>query len=513
MFPTTTDAPRPALGRPLLDRLRAARGAGGGSLVLLAALAGTAALNYGLGLALAWLLPTEQFGAVGILLNLLLLATSVLAAGFPWALAREVARADDAAATAPVLRVALIGNVALGLVLGAGFAGVQLTTGAILPGVGPVPTLLAAATIVVLALVAVLVGALQGARRFDGVGAARVAEIVVKVVLALVVVGLLGSVVDGVVGVAAALLVAACVSAVVAFLALADRLPRGARRTGRPTSGMGAFAAAVPMAVSTTAFGLMGTLDVLALGALGRGAGVTLAVVGVYQAGAVLARAPFFVGSALSDAVFPFIAGAPTLAAAHARLVSALRWVPLVLVPCQLVLLVTPGPVLDVVLPGAYTDAAGVVRVLTLGTTGLLLADMLLKALFARGMATAVAARVPVAVALQVAALVVLVPRVGALGAAWSFAVGTWSTVALLGALYLARFRPPAPARGPVVRWTGAVAVLAGALAVAGTLPTPAALAVVVGALGAYVVLALSLGLVPAEVTALLRRIPTEVTR
>ncbi|NMO90668.1 oligosaccharide flippase family protein [Actinomycetospora sp. TBRC 11914] len=503
MVPTTTARV------PSLARLRAERGAGGGSLVLLAALATTAAMNYGLGLALAWLLPTEQFGAVGVLLNLLLLATSVLAAGFPWALAREVARRTDPADTAGVLRAALRGNLALGLVLGGGFAGVQLTTGAILPGVGPLPTLLAAATIVVLAVVAVLLGALQGARRFDGVGAARVGEIVTKVVLALVVVGLFGSLVDGVVGVSAALLVAACVSALVALLALADRLPRRADRV-RTTAGAG-FAAAVPMAVSTTGFGLMGTLDVLALGALGRGAGVTLAVVGVYQAGAVLARAPFFVGSALSDAAFPFIAGAPTLAAAHARLLAALRWVPLVLVPVQLVLVVAPGPVLDVVLPGAYAGAATVVRVLSLGTTGLLLADMLLKALFARGMAAAVAARVPVAVAAQVAALVVGVPRVGALGAAWAFAVGTWAAVALLGALYVARFRPPRPALAPALRWTGAVAVLVAALAVAASLPTPAALAVVVGALAAYALLLFCLGLVPAEVTALLRR--PEVTR
>ena len=500
------------LERPTVLRLRAERGAGGGSIVLLAAIALTAAMNYGLGLALAWLLPTEEFGAVGILLNLLMLATSVLAAGFPWALAREVARTSDVASTGPVLRVALLGNVGLGLVLGAGFAAIQLTTGAILPGVGAVPTLLAAATIVVLALVAVLVGALQGARRFDAVGATRVSEIVVKVVLALAVVGLLGY---GVGGVAAALLAAACASALVALLALADRLPGRRTTAGRSSSGAGgAFAAAIPMAVSTTGFGLMGTLDVLALGALGRGAGVTLAVVGVYQAGAVLARAPFFVGSALSDAVFPFVAGAPTLAAAHERVVSAMRWVPLVLVPCQLVLFIAPGPVLDVVLPGAYAGAAGAIRVLTLGTTGLLLADMLLKALFARGMAPAVAVRVPVAVAAQVAGLLVLVPRFGALGAAWSFTIGTWATVALLGGVYLTRFRPGAPALGPALRWVAAVAVLAAGLTLAAGLPTLPALAVIAGALAAYAVLAVLLRLLPAEVAGRLRRprpIPTEV--
>ncbi|WP_433803609.1 oligosaccharide flippase family protein [Actinomycetospora sp. CA-084318] len=473
--------------------LRTQRGAGGGSVVLLGAVATTAALNYGLGLALAWLLPTEGFGAVGVLLNLLLLATSVLAAGFPWALARATARGAETGPDPAAVRAALVGNVVLGIVLAGAFAAVQLTTGVVLPGVGPVPTLLAAATIVVLAVVAVLVGALQGARRFDAVGATRVAEIVVKVLAALGAVGVAGY---GVGGVAAALLAGAVAAALVAAVAGADRL----RRPARPGSGRrpGVVAAAVPMAVSTTGFGLLGTLDVLALGV----AGVPLAVVGVYQAAAVLARAPFFVGSALSDAAFPFIAAAPTAAAARRALLGALRWVPLVLVPGQLVLLVAPGPVLDVVLPGAYAAAAGPVRVLTLGTTGLLLADMLLKALFARGHAATVARRVPVAVAAQAAALLLLVPAHGALGAAGAFAVGTWTTVVLLGAAVLRELRPTLRTPG-AARWSGAVAVLVVVLLLAAGLPTPAALAVVGAGLLAYALFVLPL---------LLAR-PTEVTR
>ncbi|MCD2188193.1 oligosaccharide flippase family protein [Actinomycetospora soli] len=501
---TTTTTTTTTTTPTALRLLRTERGAGGGSVVLLGAVAATAALNYGLGLALAWLLPTEGFGAVGVLLNLLLLATSVLAAGFPWALARATARGADTGPDPAAVRAALTGNVVLGTVLAGAFAAVQLTTGVVLPGVGPVPTLLAAATIVVLAVVAVLVGALQGARRFDAVGATRVTEIVVKVLAALGAVGLAGY---GVGGVAAALLAAAVAAALVATVAGADRLRRPAGYAS-PRRRPGVVAAAVPMAVSTTGFGLLGTLDVLALGA----AGVPLAVVGVYQAAAVLARAPFFVGSALSDAAFPFIAAAPSAAAARSALLGALRWVPLVLVPAQLVLLVAPGPVLGVVLPGAYAAAAGPVRVLTLGTTGLLLADMLLKALFARGHAVAVARRVPVAVAAQVAALLLLVPAHGALGAAWAFTVGTWSTVALLGAVGVRELRPTVPTAGSA-RWGGAVAVLVVVLLLAAGLPTPAALAVVVAGLLAYALLVLPLLLArPTRPTSSPTR-PTEVTR
>src|SRR4051812_8320021 len=170
--------------------LRGHQSAAAGTAVLMGAIALAAPLNYGFGLALAWLLPASEFGVVSVLLTVLLLATSVLAAGFPWALARTVARAESGpdgdlgpASIGPAFRAALVGNVGFGMALAGGFAGVQLTTGAILPGVGAELTLLIAATIVLLALGQVLVGALQGARRFTAVSLARVLEVVAKVVL------------------------------------------------------------------------------------------------------------------------------------------------------------------------------------------------------------------------------------------------------------------------------------------------------------------------------------------
>ncbi|GAA1856408.1 hypothetical protein GCM10009836_40770 [Pseudonocardia ailaonensis] len=481
------------------------RGAAGGSAVLLVGIVVTAALNYGLGVALAWLLTPSAFGGVGMLLNLLLLATSVLAAGFPWSLARAVARRDhgpaEKEAADETFRAALAGNVGLGFVLAVVFGAIQLTTGAVLPGIGTVPTVLAAGTIVLLALGAVLLGALQGNRRFDAVGATRVLEIVVKVVVALGLVTLFGL---GVSGVAIALFVSAAVSAAWAWWSLRGRRPGRGR-----IAGLRAFATAVPMAVATTGFGLMGTLDVLLLGTVGAGHGVTVATVGVYQAAAILARAPFFVGSALSDAVFPFIAGAPTLREAHAKLMTVLRWVPLALIPMQLVLLVTPASVLDLVLPAGYEDAAHLARVITIGTTGLIFADMLLKALFARGFAASVALRVPVSVAVQLAALLLLVPRLGAIGAAWAFAAGTWATVALLGVEYLRRFRPSVVRIGTVVRWLVPVAVLVGVLLLAERVPAPFDLLVAIGGLLVYGIGILRLGLLTDGEMAVLRsRLP-----
>jgi O-antigen/teichoic acid export membrane protein len=185
---------------------------------------------------------------------------------------------------------------------------------------------------------------------------------------------------------------------------------------------------------------------------------------------------------------------------------TALCFLPLALVPLQLVLLIAPKWALSIVLPAAYADATGPVRIITLGTIGLLLADVLLKALLARGFGGVVAMLVPVAVGVQLAGLALLVPPFGAIGAAWSFAAGTWAMAALLAGAYLSRFRPSLPRIAPAVRWVVALAAPVGAFLAADHAGTVLGAALVLLGLVAYVGLAVRLGLVPADVMAFARR-------
>jgi O-antigen/teichoic acid export membrane protein len=466
--------------------LRGHQSAAAGTAVLMGAIALAAPLNYGFGLALAWLLPAAEFGVVSVLLTVLLLATSVLAAGFPWALARRVARDESGAAgsadAAAAFRAALLGNVGLGAALAAGFVGVQLATGAILPGAGPGLTALVAVTIVLLALGQVLVGGLQGARRFTAVSAARVAEVVVKVGVGVAVVALLGA---GVVGVASALLVGAVAAAAIAWWMVRDRLPR----LRGPVAGWRSFAAAAPMAAATAGFGLIGTLDVLLLGVLGDGHGVTVAAIGSYQAAAILAKAPFLVGSTVSDVVFPFLARARGAAEAHGWFVTGLRWVPLI----------------GRLFPAEYADAAGPARLIALGTLGLIVGDMLLKALVARSLAGAAARRIPAAAAAEVATMALLVPAHGALGAAAGFVVGAWVGVGVLGAVYLRHHPVGLVPWRPVLAWVTATAVLTGALLLAAGFSSGLDLLLIAGGLLGYASLVVGLGAVPAADVARVR--------
>ncbi len=483
--------------------LRGHQSAATGTVVMMGALALLAPLNYGFGLALAWLLPAAELGVVSVLLTVLLLATTVLAAGFPWVLARTVARADsgerpdsadsadDTTGADASFRAALVGNVGLGVALAAGFAGVQLTTGAILPGVGTGLTLLVAATIVLVGLSQVLIGGLQGHRRFTAVVTTRIVEVVAKVTAG---VGILVLVAASAVGIGWALFLGAAGAAGWAWWTLRDRMPRlrGA------LAGWRSFAAAAPMALAITGFGLISTLDVLLLGALGHGHGVTFAAVGTYQVAAILAKAPFLAGSALSEAVFPFIARARGAGEAHGWFVTAFRWVPLALVPMLLVLVVTPGSLIGRLFPAEYADTAGLVRVIALGTLGLIVVDMLIKALLARGLAGAAAARIPAAAIAEVATMVVLVPGHGAMGAAAGFAVGAWVGVAVLAGLYLRHHRPGRLPLRRVAGWAAAIAVLVGLLGTAAGTGRTLDLALVTLGVLAYAVLVVRLGVLPA---------------
>ncbi|TQM09842.1 oligosaccharide flippase family protein [Pseudonocardia kunmingensis] len=479
--------------------LRVERSATTGGFVLVAAVGAASVLNYGFGVALAWLLPQDEFGVVGVLFNLLSLAAFVLTAGFPWAVARSVAHAGVAgrsAATDIAVRGGVLGNLGLGLTLATGFVVVQSSTGRLLPGAGWGWTAAIAVALVLLSLSNVVCGALQGARRFDAIAITSVAEILVKVVLGLAFVALLGW---GVSGVVVAVLLGVVVAVVVSYRSGQDKLPGPG-----PVAGGTALAQGLPMAIGTVSFGMLATLDVLLLNALGHGHGVTVATVAVYQAASILARAPYFLSDAISDAMFPFVAGGRTARDAHNAFMTAFQWVPLVFVPLLLVLVITPGSVVDLVFPGEYGGAADVARVIALGTIGLIVTDMLQKALFARGFARAVAIRLPCAAVLQVLTLVVLVPRLGAIGAAVGFAVGTWGAAALVGVLYLRHHRPGRPRLDTIAQWVSSLVLLGLVLAGAALASRPLDLALIAAGLTGYAALAVRLGLLP---DAVLRRV------
>jgi O-antigen/teichoic acid export membrane protein len=452
------------------------RSAAGGGVVLILRFGLGAVLNYGFGVALAWLLTPAEFGAVSVLQNVQFLCAMVLSAGFPWVLAATIAREPGPHVVAATYRAAFLGNIVLGVTLAGVFAAAQLEL-TVVPAASATTVACVTAMIAVLALTSALGGGLQGERRFDGYGVMQISEIAIKVAVSVVVVGVLGL---GVAGVAVSFLIGAVLSALIGLRALADRLPGRGPVAWRHTG-----ARAVTVGLASSAFGAILAVDVIALSVLGQGHGVTAAGIALYQAAMVLARAPFFVGDALSNAVFPFLAAARGRDEVDGWFRAAFRWLPLALLPLQLVLIVAPGPVLRVLFPPHYAQAAGVLRLLTIGTVGLIAMDVLLKTLNAREL-RAVARWVPAALAVETIALAVLVPRWGVSGAAVAFIVATWAGAAALARVYRREYRPRWCDRRTFLRYLLALVPLVGLLGVADAVPSPAALAAIAAGLLLY---------------------------
>ncbi|WP_432992270.1 polysaccharide biosynthesis C-terminal domain-containing protein [Dactylosporangium sp. CA-233914] len=449
-----------------------------------------AVLNYSLGVILAWMLTPAQFGSVSVLQNVQFLCAALLSAGFPWALTGIIAQADARLGVDAAYRAALVGNIAFGAVLALAFTGVQITRG-VVPGISVMTVAVIAATIAITSVSTTLQGALHGERRFDGLSFMQTTSIGAKVALTL----MLAVVVQLRIGAAAVGFLGGAIAAtVVGAWALRDRLPRPGPMAWRATTSR-----ALSMAVATSAVSLILTTDVVALSLIGQRHGVSAEDMAVYQAAAVLARAPYFMAETLSSAVFPFIAKAETAASVRSWFLAAYRWVPLALVPLQLVLLVAPETALALFFPAPYGGGADLLRILAVGALGLLTADMLLKTLYARGMTAPLARRVPIALLVEAVALVIAVPRWGTTGAAAAFALGSWTGAIVLGHLFVSRYGAYWPSRRAVMRYPLALAPLVILLATADVVPELPALAVIAVGLALYAVTAVRARLVRDE--------------
>jgi hypothetical protein len=309
----------------------------------------------------------------------------------------------------------------------------------------------------------------QGSRRFAGLGTMQAGEILLKCAAAAVLVAGLHT---GPAGVALSFFLGTAGSVLIGVRACRGLLPgRG------PLAGPGFLVDSGSIWFASASVTFLITADLLGLELAGRAAGVTVAVLGSYQACSLLARASFYVSDALADAVFPFIAHSASLRDKHRWFVAAARWVPLLIIPVQAALFAAPGPVLRLFLPHQYSSslAEALLRVLAAGTLGALVTDMLMKSLFAAGLGRQAARQMPIAVAAEVTGLLILVPHFGALGAAYAYLLASYVSVLLLAPLYLKALNVRLPSVRQLARYPIEFVPTAVLFAVAGRAPTLAA--------------------------------------
>jgi O-antigen/teichoic acid export membrane protein len=407
---------------------------GSAAAILIGRLVVITGLNYGFSVALAWVLPTAEFAQVAVLQAVLLVSAMALNSGFPWVLAWTSANRErlGSAMVARVFRTSVAGNLVFGSVLGVfvflGLPGLVAVGG----GDGNQRLLaVAALTLPLFALSSVGRGALQGNARFGRMASVQLAEVVVKVGVTLCLVEAAGLGSDAV---ALGFLLGAGAATVLAAWFLRDVLPRG-RLDWAPLS---TYLSALPLFGATFGFALLMTLDILSLSAAAGTAGVTAAVVATYQVGAMIARLPYFMGDALVDAIFPYMARHhDSVELSHGYFKTAVRRVLILILPVQVMLIVSPQPLVRLAFPHAYAGAADLIRLLALGAVGALAMTMFGKALQALGRRRAALIGVACGLGAEIVLLATLIPRLGADGAAIAYVTGAWTGAILLARSYL----------------------------------------------------------------------------
>ena len=131
----------------------------------------------------------------------------------------------------------------------------------------------------------------------------------------------------------------------------------------------------------------------------------------VYQVAVTLARVPYFLGTAVTAAVFPYLARHQTDGAiASFYLRKALFYLVTVLTPVGLTFLLAPASTVFSFFPAAYGSAAPVLQTLSIGGVALAVASVLVGAFQAVGLARLAAGITAGAIAVELGLLSIVFP-------------------------------------------------------------------------------------------------------
>lgn len=382
------------------------------SAMLVAAHIAMSLLNYAFGVALSWFFSPTEFGVLGVAQSLLLLTGLVVGSGFAWTAAHDVAVSEVDDKTRGRFRAAwlanTIGGSCLSLALWAAYVIGWLPFG---PGYRMVVPLVALTT-AMLAARAVVNGAARGLYRFGLVAINLVGEVVVKIAagLALVVLG------AGVTGVMIGFALGTAASLVHSLWII---------RSAHLWRGRGWFDRRVVIATAPIFLGMLGPALMLNLDILGLklfsppGQGDQLA--GLYQAAVILARTPVFFAQALILVLFSYVAGTKRDTFSYIR--TALQAWAVFLLPGVLALVLAPDAALALFFPAHYLAAATALQVAAIGGALLSLVTLLNGVFQAAGSHRQPVIASTLAMIIQVAVLVWLVPRWGTAAAALSLLI------------------------------------------------------------------------------------------
>ena len=277
-----------------------------------------------------------------------------------------------------------------------------------------------------ISLAATARGAVQGCERFGMVASLQFVEISCKVLggTALVLLGF------GVAGAVAGFLIGGIAAAALGLYYTIYGL--GVRVRGALE--LPALNLVAPMFGALLGLSLLLNLDLISLKLLSGGR----ALVGYYQAGIVLANAPYFlVMAALVPILFVRLARFDSLAPTRKMVGETLSMIVVFVLPIEFVLMVFPHEMLGMLFPSSYAPGAPSMRLLAIGNTLLIFVGILSATFQAIGRARVPALTLLLVALVEPIVLWLVVPTQAALGAASVFIGASATALLCLGAVYL----------------------------------------------------------------------------
>jgi len=423
-------------------------------LVMLASFGGTSVLNYAFGLIMGWLLLPGDFGWLAFAQTLLLVAGLLLQSGFSLALARSVANTGGHRRDA-LVRGALVANLLLAIAMGLAVIALYVL-GPLGPGLETgTMAVLVALSFPFISLAATARGGVQGSERFGMVASLQFVEIFGKVLAGTVLV-LLGF---GVAGAVAGFLIGGLAASALGSYFLVNKL--GVRLRGALE--LPALHVVAPMFGALLGLGLLLNLDLVGLKLFSG----ERALVGYYQAGIVLANAPYYlVMAALVPILFVQVARLDSISATPKTLGETLRFTLALVIPIELLLMIFPQATLTTLFPSTYAPGAPSLPLLAVGNTLLILVGLLSATFQAIGRAGVPALVLLVVACVEPIVLRMVVPTQEALGAASVFIGASATALLCLGAVYLREI--DVESIGRAISWLCRYVAALGTCAIAG---------------------------------------------
>lgn len=381
------------------------QGAARGTIVLGAAFVVVGLGNYAFTLALAHLLTPDGFGVATVAQSFLLFAAWMIGAGLPWTTARRLSVLDRPQEQAAILRDALLGNLALATAL-AVILLICLAAGLLkLKSEPAAPVVLVAIACATLGIAAAAKGALQGLFSLVTVALSNFLEVAVKLAVGLA----LAATGWGATGAAIGILSGTAASALLLLAVLRRR-----HLLSAPWSGwrlpMAFYGETLPMFCGMAGMAVLASLDLFAVKVLSP-VNASNSNAALYQVAVTLARVPYFLGTAVTVAVFPYLArNRAETAIASLYLRKALFYLVTVLAPIGLTFLLAPTSTILAFFPARYAAAAPVLEVLSVGGIALACASVLMGAYQAMGLAGMAGKIAAGAVAAELGLLAIVFP-------------------------------------------------------------------------------------------------------